>query len=130
MNSSLIAPCGMNCGICSAYLREKNVCNGCWGEEANKRSYCTKCAIKNCDLLENTQSMFCYDCIKYPCHRLKNLDIRYKTKYKMSMIENLNNIKNLGLDIFLQIEQKRWYCKSCGGTICVHKGYCLKCFKN
>ena len=23
------APCGMNCGICMAYLRKKNKCNGC-----------------------------------------------------------------------------------------------------
>jgi hypothetical protein len=25
----LVAPCGMNCGICRAYLREKNKCPGC-----------------------------------------------------------------------------------------------------
>ncbi len=29
MDVSLIAPCGMNCGICLAYLRTKNVCPGC-----------------------------------------------------------------------------------------------------
>jgi len=26
INSSLIAPCGMNCGICMAFLREKKKC--------------------------------------------------------------------------------------------------------
>lgn len=25
----LIAPCGMNCGTCIAYLRDKNKCPGC-----------------------------------------------------------------------------------------------------
>jgi hypothetical protein len=27
--NALIAPCGMNCGVCMAYLREKNKCPGC-----------------------------------------------------------------------------------------------------
>lgn len=28
-DKSLIAPCGMNCGTCIAYLRDKNKCPGC-----------------------------------------------------------------------------------------------------
>ncbi len=30
-NFSIIAPCGMNCSICMAYLRGKNKCPGCRG---------------------------------------------------------------------------------------------------
>lgn len=33
---SLIAPCGMNCSICMAYLREKNKCPGCRGNDIDK----------------------------------------------------------------------------------------------
>ncbi len=29
LNPVLIAPCGMNCGTCLGYLREKNKCVGC-----------------------------------------------------------------------------------------------------
>lgn len=36
INRNLIAPCGMNCGVCIAYLREKNRCQGCW--KAEKKS--------------------------------------------------------------------------------------------
>jgi len=40
INSSLIAPCGMNCGICLAYLREKKKCPGCNGSNEDKQVYC------------------------------------------------------------------------------------------
>jgi uncharacterized radical SAM superfamily Fe-S cluster-containing enzyme len=42
-NISLIAPCGMNCSICSAYLREKNKCPGC---RLMNIEYCKKCIIR------------------------------------------------------------------------------------
>jgi len=129
-DTSLIAPCGMNCGICLAYLRKTNVCNGCRGDNGLKRPHCTTCRIKHCEILENTESGFCYECKKYPCTRLKQLDKRYRTKYHMSMIENLNDIKIIGLELFVQNEKVRWYCPDCGGMICVHTGYCLKCFKS
>jgi hypothetical protein len=127
IETTLIAPCGMNCGICLAFLRDKNSCSGCRGDEASKRLSCAKCSISNCEFLKTTPSNFCYDCEKFPCARLKHLDKRYRTKYNMSMIENLNNIKKSGLDNFVQNEQKKWTCNTCGGTICVHRGFCLKC---
>jgi hypothetical protein len=124
---SLIAPCGMNCGICMAYLRDKNKCFGCWDDEHYKSKSCSACIIKNCDLLKKTESKFCYECKKYPCTRLKNLDKRYRIKYNMSMLENLANIKSFGLELFIRNEHKRWCCKKCGGTIVVHRGVCSTC---
>ena len=50
-------------------------------------------------------------------------------KYGMSMIENLENIKNFGMEKFLMKEIKRWTCSKCGGIICVHRGYCYYCGK-
>jgi hypothetical protein len=125
----LIAPCGMNCGICLAYLREKNRCEGCWADDTNKPKSCINCIIKNCELLEKTESKFCYDCEKFPCKRLKQLDKRYRTKYHMSMLENLANIKIHGLENFVEMEHERWKCGQCGGMICVHRQYCLNCIK-
>ncbi|MHC1703915.1 MAG: DUF3795 domain-containing protein [Tenuifilaceae bacterium] len=126
----MIAPCGMNCAICLAYLRTKNHCAGCWGSNENKPNQCVNCIIKNCELLANTESKFCYDCERFPCPRLKRLDKRYQTKYKMSMLENLEFIKSKGLTEFIEKEGKRWKCESCGGTICVHRAICLDCMKN
>ncbi|WP_291862273.1 DUF3795 domain-containing protein [Marinilabilia sp.] len=124
----LIAPCGMNCGLCIGHLREKRPCGGCFKkDDENKPKVCRSCVIVNCDLLSETKSGFCFDCEKYPCTRLKNLDKRYRTNYGMSMIENLAFIKNQGLEKFVKNEEEKWKCKTCGSGLSVHRGFCLNC---
>ena len=123
----LIAPCGMNCGICLAHLREKNKCPGCRVPDVNKPITRLKCKIKTCEVFKNGKIKFCYQCEKFPCDNMQKLDKRYRTKYHMSMIENLENIKKSGIRKFLQNEKTKWTCPGCSGPICVHKGYCLDC---
>lgn len=48
MEPTLIAPCGINCGICRAYLREKNKCPGCRLFNAQEPVSIARCKIKNC----------------------------------------------------------------------------------
>ena len=129
MKSSLIAPCGMNCSICMAYLRVKNKCPGCRGIDINKPVTRAKCKIKNCKELNKNNLKFCFECNKFACERMKHLDKRYRTKYDMSMIENLENIKKFGIREFVKNEKIRWACSQCGGPICVHRGYCSNCGK-
>jgi len=124
---SLIAPCGMNCGLCQAYLRNKKKCPSCNGIDVGKAASCVKCRIKNCEEIQASKSKFCYECSKFPCTRMKQLDKRYRTRYAMSMIENLKEIQNLGIDEFITNQKIKWTCGNCGGTICVHKGYCIDC---
>lgn len=127
----LIAPCGMNCGICVAYQREKNNCLGCRGIDENKPNGCRKCIIKSCETLKKDKMLFCSDtCEKFPCKRLKNLDTRYRANYRMSMLENLEHIKKSGLKEFVTSEQERWKCKKCGELLCVHRDSCLSCGEN
>lgn len=123
----MIAPCGMNCSLCMAFQREKNKCNGCWSENGIKAKSCSNCSIKNCVQLDATKSKFCYECSKFPCARLKQLDKRYRLKYNMSMIENLDNIRLSGIEQFIRQEALRWRCETCGGIMCVHRAYCLTC---
>jgi hypothetical protein len=122
-----IARCGMNCSICLAYLRESNKCPGCGDRSTYKAPTRVRCVIKNCEVIGTNGSGFCYECAGYPCKRLKQLDKRYRTKYAMSMIANLESIRDLGLKAFVQNESERWHCPTCGGTICVHRGRCLNC---
>jgi uncharacterized Fe-S cluster-containing radical SAM superfamily protein len=124
LDSSLISSCGMNCGICYAYLREKNKCQGCRFPDPHKPITRVKCKIKNCEGIKYSKRTFCFECNEFPCDVLKHLDKRYRTKYNMSMIENLENIKNLGVKKFIQNEQIRWTCPECKGTICVHNKQC------
>jgi hypothetical protein len=127
---TMIAPCGMNCGTCLAFLRDKKGCYKCYGcrvDFDSKGKSCARCIIRNCDLLDMTTSKFCYECEKFPCLRLKQLDKRYRTKYRTSFIENLLMIKETGINNFLAFESKRRTCPNCGSTLCVHRDNCLKC---
>jgi len=124
---NLIAPCGMNCRICLGYLREKNHCSGCRDDSKSYPAYCVSCIIKNCALLIETESGFCYECGKYPCRRLKQLDKRYRTRYRMSMMENLEFIREKGITAFAEKERVKWTCPGCGATVCVHREFCLSC---
>jgi hypothetical protein len=123
----LIAPCGMNCGICMAYLRKKRHCPGCNDYDSNKTEGRLRCQIKNCLEIQQSKSGFCYECVHIPCARLKHLDKRYRTKYGMSMLENLEFIRFNGLPAFIKKEKTRWQCAECGRTICVHKHLCSSC---
>ncbi|MFA5054841.1 MAG: DUF3795 domain-containing protein [Dehalococcoidia bacterium] len=126
LNEKLIAPCGMNCGVCMAYLREKNRCPGCRGNDTDKPISCVRCKIINCETLAKSKSKFCFECEKR-CARLKQLDKRYRTKYGMSMIENLEFIRDKGMDKFLRWQAEKYKCPKCGGVICVHNKKCYDC---
>lgn len=132
MTEEMIAPCGMNCSLCLAHhFKEKDLnklgfhkmyCSGCIPRGKN-------CTHMNdvCELLGNGIVRFCFECDNYPCKRLKSLDKRYRTKYHMSMIDNLNYIKENGMEKFLKKEYDKWQCSNCRDLICCHNGLCLNC---
>ena len=65
---NLVAFCGLYCGACKRYLKEK--CPGCQGNEK-----ATWCAVRKCCLENNHRS--CADCRVYAtaseCKKFKNL---------------------------------------------------------
>jgi hypothetical protein len=120
----------MNCAICSAYLAYTE------GIPRKQATHCSGCRIRNkkcaylkgkCAGLRDGSLPFCSACEEFPCHRLKSLDTRYRTRYGMSMIENLRMIQEKGMDAFLTSQQERYRCPRCGGTICVHNRKCYRC---
>ena len=123
----LIAPCGMNCSLCMAFLRDKNKCFGCRGADIGKPITRTRCKIKSCANFQGSHKKYCFECNNFPCKELKHLDKRYRTRYSMSVIDNLTAIKGHGIRAFLRDEKARWTCSKCGNTICVHKGCCHIC---
>lgn len=119
--TTLIAPCGMDCVICSAFLREKNRCGGCYSAHCECRRHCT---IASCG---QVKKRYQHTCGAFPCRRLKQLDRRYRMKYHMSMLENLAAIQKDGIRAFVRSEHERWTCRGCGGTIDVHHHRCSCC---
>ncbi len=127
LHAGLIAPCGMDCGVCMCYLREKNRCSGCSAGDAGKMKSVLACRIRKCEALTASKSGFCFECDAFPCARLRRLDKRYRSKYRMSMLENLETIRESGIEAFVESERKRWVCPECGGTQCVHTDVCVYC---
>jgi hypothetical protein len=128
----LIAPCGMNCAVCSAYLAMQNDLK----KHGVMKTYCAGCRPrgKNCAFLKKACEKlgeglvkYCFECADFPCRRLKGLDKRYRTFYRMSMIENLEYIRENGIKKLLAREEKKWKCPECGGVICCHNGICFSC---
>jgi hypothetical protein len=115
INRNLIAPCGMNCAVCRAYLRDKNRCDGCSKIETGSPKTCVLCRMRTCT---ERKGKYCFDCSWFPCERLKHMDKRYRTKYGMSQIENLKFIRDHGINDFIKNERIRW--QSAKGIFCVH----------
>lgn len=125
--TGLIAPCGMNCRLCRAYTRQKNRCPGCRSDDSDKPKTRVICRIKTCDRIAKGKAKYCFGCKSFPCDALRHMDKRYRTKYGMSMIENLMSIEKSGVRQFVRDEKEKWTCPQCGELICVHKPQCLTC---
>lgn len=132
MEEQCIAPCGMNCALCIHYQVEKHQLN----RKGFRKTTCPGCVPRGehcrhlgarCERLREGHVRFCTQCPDYPCQRLKALDKRYRTKYHMSMLKNLEFLKDQGMEALLAREKARWQCPRCAGTICCHNGLCLGC---
>ena len=123
----LIAPCGMNCALCMAYQRKRNRCPGCRVDDPDKRKTRQECKIRNCEIMRRDAKFSCAGCASFSCALLNRMDIRYRAKYGMSMIENLKKIQAGGLRKFVEEEKTKWACSGCGETICVHRPTCPAC---
>jgi ribosomal protein L40E len=55
------------------------------------------------------------------------MDTRYKENYRMSIKDNLEYIKRLGIRRFVKEEYKKHHCSKCGGLRSIHNRKCFKC---
>jgi len=128
----LIAPCGMNCAVCSNYLAyvnnlKRSQCAGCRPSNKNCTYLFEKCSGMNHGLEGTATAKFCYECSQYPCKAINRMDSRYQKSYGMSVKANQEHIKNNGLSRFVKEEYRLRHCEKCGGLISVHNRKCFKC---
>ncbi len=131
-SAELIAPCGMNCAICSRYLSyvynlKRSQCVGCRPGNMKCAYLFEKCSGINGALKGNANASFCFECRLYPCKQINRMDDRYKKNYGMSVKENLECINRLGVDKFTRNQYEEYYCPKCGGLISIHNRKCFKC---
>ena len=127
METRLISPCGLNCRLCRAYIRERNTCPGCLIESVPKPKTRVRCEIKTCTQRKGVQQKLCNFCSEFPCRPLQRLDKRYRTKYAVSPIANLERIKAVGIRKFVVEERGRWLCQRCDSVLCMHEAQCVNC---
>lgn len=90
-----IPACGVFCGGCPTYTRERKPCPGAETNIAR----CAKCTTFHLCCKEKGIS-HCYECAGFPCKRFKNFSKRW-LKYGQDFIENQNLLKEIGADAFL-----------------------------
>ncbi len=106
----LVAPCGMNCGVCRSHLafsrgvpRKRGYvthCSGCLPRKKN-------CFIKRgCKQLSKNKVRFCYECEKMPCANVDRVDRRYRARYDTSLVGNLREIEEKGMQAFRDLRQR------------------------
>ena len=107
--SDMIAPCGLDCNICSLALIENDPCQGCNGPDDHKPEFCARyCGIILCRKRRENGYRFCDEC---------------------SPLENLRMIREEGMDAFLAYERQHWTCPNCGRPFSVHDRNCPHCGK-
>ena len=125
IDASLLAPCGMNCLLCTRFLRAKEPCRGCLFTDENKPEHCRKCFKKDCTAARGIT--YCVECEEYPCRRMKYMEETYRTRYLMSLDENGRFALRYGPEAFMEREREKRACRKCGGVISIHERACSEC---
>ena len=96
-----IPACGVFCGGCPIYTREKSPCKG--AEQNGSR--CEKCKTFHLCCLEK-RITHCFQCSDFPCTKFKRFTKRW-LKYGQNFIENQKLLKNVGEVKFLKYYNER-----------------------
>ena len=128
--AEMIAPCGLDCSLCSMAQSKVNPCPGCNGPEEHKFFYCSQiCGIMKCAKFKANRYRFCDECPDYPCEDVMEKENRYMGDYPLreSPLQNLKRIREAGMETFLAEERAKWSCRECSGAVSVHTGLCSNC---
>jgi hypothetical protein len=130
ISEELVAPCGMNCAICSRYLSfvnnlKRSECVGC-----RPRNEPCEYLFKKCTGINHTSEdnvAFCYECDQYPCKQINRMDDRYRENYGMSVKDNLGHINQMGIEDFIEEQYRIHRCPKCNGLVSIHNRKCFVC---
>lgn len=93
-----IPPCGVYCGGCPVYVRERKPCPGA---EVSQRCVQKGCRFHLCAQKKEVER--CHQCDEYPCRRLRTFAGSWR-KYGQDLLENQRLLSERGVEGFLA-----WY---------------------
>jgi len=102
---NLVAPCGLYCGECTAFLSEE--CLGCRSDLGLSKEYRKYCKIYQCSSDKNLKT--CLECKDFPC---KIFDFFKAEKLEdsswfLDVWSNMKQIEEIGLTNFLR-KKRNW----------------------
>jgi hypothetical protein len=146
---NLVAPCGLYCGACPMYLattqnsdeklkamlqqfgagrsnvnREDFVCEGCLGG-GKLASFCRRCNLRECAAGKPNVTR-CSDCPDFPCSKITNFN-NDGMRHHSEVLENLRQIKQMGMKKWTEHEEDRWRCPQCKANLSWYDEKCSKC---
>lgn len=124
-----LAPCGVYCGACPAFNK---TCKGCASEDRDQnRNGKWSCKIRTC-CYDQKKLNYCVDCGQFPCKIIDKKLIRShlhepRYKYRHEIPYVFSNLKRMNVKNYLEYQQQRWKCDSCGGRIVFYNYTCESC---
>jgi len=133
------APCGLYCGACGTVLADKEgsyeelakkwgmkpedlVCHGCKSETV--AVFCQKCTFRDCVVSKKIE--YCFQCDDFPCKDLVNFRNDQAAHHSV-VLHNLNRMKEVGIEQWLEEQRSRWSCTQCGTSSFWYDTTCRKC---
>ncbi|MBU1626668.1 DUF3795 domain-containing protein [bacterium] len=131
--------CGLYCGACGvihavekATLAEfakkwnstadKIECYGCKSEHVAE--FARSCRIRECAREKGLE--FCIECDDFQCERFMDF-LEANAAHPRIHLDNLERIKEAGLDAWLSEQKKRWSCPDCGRKFHFDEATCVQC---
>ena len=144
----LVGICGIYCGTCPSYLaqqendiaelekraRERNFtleevrCNGCHSDKVMPTCVECKSGFRKC--AREHGITWCFECPDFPCQRLedfKHVHIENGISHHENLIEELQYMKENGLETWLEKVEKEGRCPQCGKRLYWFVRDCPEC---
>ena len=145
----LAAPCGLYCGACNIYLNynsgDKEALNA-MAERINQQReikldpetdlpcegclsstvawYCRECAMRDCAVSKGITH--CSQCSDFPCQIVTDFN-NDEWPHHGEVLANVQRQKEIGIDAWLDEQEKRWRCPECGNAVGWYDAKCRQC---
>ena len=101
------------------------LCDGCLSG-GQLAAHCQRCNIRLCALNKQKNSR-CSDCEELPCNRITNLMNMGNYLHRDEYLPNLEKIREMGVQKWVQYEEERWRCPQCGLPMSWYDAECIGC---
>ncbi len=145
IEEKMLAPCGMDCMVCSRHCYHRNPCPGCFSLGSSSAGRAPAAPLrKSCDIRRcareralsrpsssesspEKEIFRCAVCPDYPCALSEALEKHFLVRYDIDLSANNEEIRRVGSEEFLRMQKEEFTCSVCRGVISVQDQECSIC---